>query len=71
MGVEYAFSSAWSANIEYDYMDFGTKRYDFAATSVVIPANTFTNWDINQRLHMMKIGLNYHFNMGDPVAVRY
>jgi outer membrane immunogenic protein len=73
MGIEYAFVNNWSAKLEYDYMDFGTKRGNFPATSTAIGASNFTNWDLTQRIHTMKVGINYHFSTGccDQVAVRY
>jgi outer membrane immunogenic protein len=71
VGVEYAFTPCWSAKFEYDYMDFGTKRYNFPQTSAVISAATFTNWDIDQRMQTVKVGLNYRFNWAGPVVARY
>lgn len=61
MGLEYAFMAHWSARLEYDYMDFGTQRYNFPATSLLVPANTFTNWDLVNRIHTVTAGINYHF----------
>jgi len=66
MGVEYMLLPCWSLKLEYDYMDFGTKRYNFASSSTIVPAETFTNWDVSQRLHVMTIGINYH--LGDVPA---
>jgi len=57
-GVEYAITNNWSAKVEYNYMDLGTKSYHF---------NTepgFNNFDITQRLHLIKFGVNYRFNWG-------
>jgi outer membrane immunogenic protein len=59
-GLEYAFAPHWSAKLEYDYMDFGTKRYNFPPTAGIF-APTFTNWDLVDRMHVVKGGLNYHF----------
>jgi outer membrane immunogenic protein len=67
-GIEYMFGPCWSAMVEYDYMDFGTKRYNFPATSAGVGAATFTNWDDTQRMHTMKIGINYHFGAGSVMA---
>jgi outer membrane immunogenic protein len=60
MGLEYAFAMHWSAKVEYDYMDFGTKRYNFPPTAGIF-APTFTNWDLVDRMHVVKAGVNYHF----------
>ena len=64
-GIEYAFWNAWSAKIEYAYMDFGTE-------TVTIVNNVFgpSDSDIKQRLHAVKFGLNYRFGSG-PVVARY
>jgi outer membrane immunogenic protein len=60
MGIEYAFARQWSAKLEYDYADFGTKRYNFPAAGTV-GASNFTNWDLVDQIHTVKAGVNYHF----------
>jgi outer membrane immunogenic protein len=55
-GLEYAFAMNWSAKVEYNYLDFGTRRLGFSGG--VSPA--FTQ-DITERMHLMKIGVNYRF----------
>jgi outer membrane immunogenic protein len=52
-GVEYAFTPKWSGKIEYNYMDFGNKGVDFCEGG---QCETF---DIRQRIHAVKVGLNY------------
>jgi outer membrane immunogenic protein len=54
-GVEYAFAPAWSAKLEYNYMDFGTKAVSFAPG---------TSTDIDQQVHAVKFGINYKFGGG-------
>ncbi len=61
MGIEYAFTLHWSAKLEYDFMDFGTKRYNFPVTSATIAVANFNNWDLIDRFHEVKAGVNYHF----------
>ena len=51
-GVEYAFAPAWSAKLEYNYMDFGNDAVSFAP-------GTLTN--IDQQIHAVKFGVNYKF----------
>ena len=63
-GVEYALPGNWSAKIEYNYMDFGSKNYQF--NTIVIPAlpalaNILNNFDITERVHTVKFGVNYRF----------
>jgi outer membrane immunogenic protein len=60
-GVEYAFAPQWSAKLEYNYMDFGTKTYSFAPGS---------STDIDQQMHVIKAGVNYKFG-GNPLAARF
>jgi outer membrane immunogenic protein len=61
-GLEYGLGGNWSANIEYNYMDFRTGR----STNVVcnpnlcLPTGMF-NEDVTQRLHVVKGGFNYRF----------
>ncbi len=64
-GIEYAFTPSWSAKLEYDFLDLGTKHY-------VI--NDVPAFDITQRIHLVKFGINYHFNWGKgkaPVVASY
>jgi outer membrane immunogenic protein len=55
-GLEYALPSNWSVALEYNYMDFGTKRVLF---TVFNDLN-----DIKQRVQLVKVGLNYRFGGG-------
>jgi outer membrane immunogenic protein len=48
-GVEVALNRAWSAKVEYLYMDLGDKNYTLTGTS-----NGF--WS-----NMLRLGVNYHF----------
>jgi outer membrane immunogenic protein len=64
-GVEYAFTPQWSGKIQYNYMDFGTKRATFCVDG------DCEGLDITQRMHTVKVGLNYHFNWAAPVSARY
>jgi outer membrane immunogenic protein len=62
-GVEYAFAPQWSAKLEYNYMDFGTRNYTFAAGGI--------STDIDQQIHAVKFGINYKFGGGGPIMARY
>lgn len=66
VGLEYAFWNNWSAKVEYNYMDFGSDRASFF-NGVVNVANP----DIDQQVHAIKLGVNYRFGWGGPVAARY
>jgi outer membrane immunogenic protein len=69
-GIEYAFAPNWSAKVEYNYMDFGTKGYVFNLTPT--EPGLFDRFDITQRIHLVKFGLNYRFDLGKaPVYAKY
>jgi outer membrane immunogenic protein len=60
-GVEYAFAPQWSAKLEYNYMDFGTRAVSFTPT---------TSTNIDQTVQAVKFGINYKFG-GGPIMARY
>jgi outer membrane immunogenic protein len=67
-GVEYAFNGPWSAKLEYNYMDFGTRR-----VTLFDPAGGPPDFfDIRQRIHTIAAGVNYRFwTGGSVIANRY
>jgi outer membrane immunogenic protein len=71
VGIEYAFWDTWSARLEYDFYDFGTRHVTFTdAFGNLGPGGA----DINQRLNVIKFGVNYRFGWGKtpfPVTARY
>lgn len=56
-GVEYGFAANWSAKVEYNYLDFGTKRLAFSGGV----GGPFVQ-DITDKIHVVKAGVNYRFN---------
>jgi outer membrane immunogenic protein len=67
-GIEWAFLPNWSAFVEYDFYDFGTRTEAFAWS----PSSTNPTIDIKQQVQTAKIGINYLFNWGKaPVVARY
>jgi opacity protein-like surface antigen len=56
-GFELALTPSWSAKLEYDYLNFGTK-------TLVLPDTTPVS--IREYFNEVKFGLNYHFNAFDP-----
>jgi outer membrane immunogenic protein len=70
VGVEYAFAPNWSAKIEYNYLDFGTGRILYTSNGALPGLLPFEE-DISQRIQVVKVGLNYKFDWGAPLAVRY
>ena len=59
-GFEHAFDKNWSASIEYNYMDFGTRTETFPLVTPIV-AGTFYIGDIDQRIQTVKFGINYRF----------
>ncbi len=64
-GLEYLFTQNWSGKIEYQYYNFGSASSTLTVGNVITPVR-FTNDE-----HTVKVGLNYRFNWGAPVAARY
>jgi outer membrane immunogenic protein len=67
-GLELGITPNWSIKGEYNYMDFGTRRYTGLACAGAC-VGPFSE-DITQRLSVVKVGLNYRFG-GGPVVARY
>jgi outer membrane immunogenic protein len=66
IGAEYAFTNHWSAKIEYNYMDMGTRAQRFVDT---ISGLLLIDTDIRERLNIVKVGVNYRFG-ADPILVK-
>ncbi|MBN9149007.1 MULTISPECIES: outer membrane protein [unclassified Nitrobacter] len=62
-GLEYLFTQNWSGKIEYQYYDFGNVHYDFFDGLNNHYVGSFRNDE-----HTIKVGLNYRFNWGAPLA---
>jgi outer membrane immunogenic protein len=65
-GIEYAFSSTWSARAEYLYLDFG--RFSFDSPSVP-PSVFLLSSDVHSRFHIARAALSYRF--GGPSVANY
>lgn len=57
-GVEFKINHAWSAKLEYQYLDFG-KETPVDAAGVASPASYS-----DESFHTVRAGLNYHFFSG-------
>ena len=70
-GTEYAFSNNWSAILEYNYIDLGRKTTP--TTNVNTPgfggAASVFDFDRGDKIHLVKLGINYRFNLGGPSVV--
>jgi len=75
-GVEYAFAQHWSAFIEYNYLDFGTKAANsthFLSLPNNVPATLVIpiQATATERLNIVKAGLNYRFDWwSSPLVAR-
>ena len=71
VGVEYAFSDAWSGKIEYDHIGLGGRTY--VLPGVVVPALAGDTITSDHNVDLVKFGLNFRFGgFGTgPGAMRY
>ena len=69
-GAEYAFSPNWSAFIEYDYLDFGSKGIAFDLP-MAEPVPGTARLSVQNKLSVAKVGVNYKFNWDTPVVAKY
>lgn len=67
-GIEYAFMPGWSAKLEYDYYDFGKTDLSMpvvasGAIAGVGAGSVKFNLpiNVNQQVHTIRVGANYHF----------
>ena len=68
-GAEWAFAPQWSAKFEYDYLGLGNRTFVIPVTAPLLAGDTFSTNIRN--VQMVKVGVNYLFNWGAPVAARY
>jgi outer membrane immunogenic protein len=75
VGAEYAFTDWATAFIEYDFYDFGTKHVTFTdQLGNLCSGGCVGGADINQRINVVKGGVNFRFNWGKypaPIVARY
>jgi outer membrane immunogenic protein len=78
MGTEWMITRNWTAFIEYDYIEFEKKNEAFPLNPALLAglgappgASVTFNTDLKNRLSIAKVGVNYKFDWGTPVAARY
>jgi outer membrane immunogenic protein len=64
-GVEWGFAPAWSAKVEYLYLDLGAKNYFAFTTAGFIMQSTHLIDNV------VRVGVNYRFNWAGPVVAKY
>jgi outer membrane immunogenic protein len=62
-GIEWGFWNNWSAKVEYDFYDFGTRSVTLSGTFAAGPI-TVPGVDIKQSISAVKFGINYRFGWG-------
>jgi outer membrane immunogenic protein len=76
LGLEQGLTDNWSAKIEYNYLDFGTKSVRLsgfgctASGGAQACASITSNPDVRQNAQLLTLGINYRFNNG-PVMTKY
>jgi outer membrane immunogenic protein len=63
-GLEYLFAPNWSAKAEYQYYNFGNTTFT-AGPAAILGSR------LRDDEHTVKLGVNYRFGWGGPVAARY
>ena len=67
-GVQMALADNWSAKLEYDYLNFGTRAVDFDGviqnSGLAITNPSTFNTNNNQQISELKVGVNYKFAPG-------
>lgn len=67
-GLEHMFAPNWSAFIEYDYIGLGRRTVTF---SPINGAPGPFNYQIDQNIQTILLGLNYRFSFGGLVVAKY
>lgn len=70
-GLEWLFSQHWTAKIEYQFVDLGTRTVrvtNLAFVDFGLTPSSF-NAVFHDRFNVVRVGLNYHF--GGPMVAKY
>jgi outer membrane immunogenic protein len=77
-GVEWAFWNNWSAKLEYDFYDFGTRTVTLTGFFPGVGPSTAPpgpiaapGIEVQERISVVKLGINYRFGLGGPVVAKY
>ena len=72
LGTEWMITPNWTAFIEYNYIQFDSQNERFLINpTLTTPLTIGVNSDITNKLSIAKVGVNYKFNWGAPLAARY
>ncbi|RIA56423.1 outer membrane protein [Dichotomicrobium thermohalophilum] len=59
-GIEHAYDANWSVKAEYNYIDFGEEEISLS------DGERTAIFDVEQDMHVVKVGLNYRFSWERP-----
>lgn len=65
VGLERAFWDRFSAKVEYNFIDLGSKDVTLASPGSSVVFN------FAEQIHIVKVGVNYHFGAPAPVMAKY
>ena len=74
LGTEWMITRNWTAFIEYNYIEFDKTNQAFRldlGPQINQLATVNVNADLKNTLSIAKVGVNYKFDWGTPVAARY
>jgi len=76
LGLAAMFGPNWSGFLEYNFLDFGRERVFFTGTGTFggTPGPVTGEADIDQQIHVIKGGINWHFPVpaaAAPVSAKY
>jgi opacity protein-like surface antigen len=69
LGIEVAFAPHWSAKLEYDRIDYGSRAFQFS--DVIGGVNNPLTQSQSASANLVKAGVNYQFGGHDIVTARY
>jgi len=64
-GIELGLTPNWSAKVEYDYLDFGSRSYAVPG-GVPFSGGITENFSVKENFSAVKVGVNYRFGPSDP-----
>ncbi len=76
LGLEQGLTENWSARIEYNYLDFGTKSVRLSGVGCIASGGVqfcqpiTSSSDVRQNAQLLTLGISYRFNNG-PVVAKY
>jgi outer membrane immunogenic protein len=70
-GIEWAVTNNWTVKVEYDYLGLGSASFIVPAGTLLPLVLTGDTFGGHRNVQEFKIGFNYLFNWGAPLAPPY